>query len=121
MAETTAFELVTPSRVLITREVDMVVAPGSEGLFGALPRHAPLISTLKRGVVEIHDKGSITDRIMIDGGIADVTETRCTILAERAESLDTSRKTEIENLLGKAEDAGNGAEADFLKVTLAAL
>ena len=40
MADTTAFELVTPSRVLMSRDVGMVVAPGTEGLFGVLPRHA---------------------------------------------------------------------------------
>lgn len=121
MADTTAFELVTPSRVMMTRDVGMVVAPGAEGLFGVLPRHAPLISTLKRGVVEVHDNGSVTDRIMVDGGIADVTETRCTILAERAESLDASRRGEIEAALAEAESAGNEAEADFLKAALAAL
>lgn len=121
MADTTAFELVTPSRVLMARDVGMVVAPGSEGLFGVLPRHAPLISTLKRGVVEVHDNGSVTDRIMVDGGIADVTETRCTILAERAESLDADRRSDMESRLGEAEASGNDDEADFLKAVLAAL
>ena len=48
MAETTAFELVTPSRVMASRDAEMVVVPGADGLFGVLPRHIPLISTLKR-------------------------------------------------------------------------
>jgi len=121
MADTTAFELVTPSRVMMSRDAGMVVAPGVEGLFGVLPRHAPLISTLKRGVVEVHDNGQVTERIMVDGGIADVAEDRCTILAERAETLDSSRKAELEAKHQAAKDAGNDVEAEFLKEVIAAL
>lgn len=121
MADTTSFELVTPARVMISRDAGMVVAPGVEGLFGVLPRHAPLISTLQRGVVEVHDNGQISDRIMVDGGIADVAEDRCTILAERAEKLDPSRKADVEAKLQKAKDEGNENDADFLQAVLAAL
>jgi len=121
MAETTAFELVTPSRVMMARDAGMVVAPGVEGLFGVLPRHAPLISTLRRGVVEVYDNGQITERIMVDGGIADVAEDRCTILAERAETLDASRRAELEARQHDAANAGREAEADFLKEVIAAL
>ena len=121
MSDTTAFELVTPARVMISRAAGMVVAPGVEGLFGVLPRHAPLISTLQRGVVEVHDNGQVTDRIMVDGGIADVAEDSCTILAERAEKLDASRKAELEAQLKSAEDAGKDNDVDFLKAVLAAL
>ena len=121
MAETTAFELVTPLRVMISRDVAMVVVPGSEGLFGVLPRHAPLISTLQRGVVETHEDGIVKARIMVDGGIADVTETRCTVLAERAESLEQDRRADMEARMSEAETDGNHDEADFLKAALAAL
>lgn len=121
MAETTSFELVTPARILIARAVEMVVAPGSEGLFGVLPRHAPLISTLKRGTVEIYENGQVTERLMVDGGIADVTEDRCTILAERAEKLDSKSKADLQARLGKAEEDGFENEADFLKAVIKAL
>lgn len=121
MADTTAFELVTPSRVMMARDAGMVVVPGAEGLFGVLPRHAPLISTLQRGIVEVHENGQVTGRIMVDGGIADVTETRCTILAERAEMLDASDRSAIEARLAEAEAAKNDADADFLRAALAAI
>ena len=117
MADTTAFELVTPARVMIARDAGMVVAPGVEGLFGVLPRHAPLISTLQRGVVEVYDNGQITDRIMVDGGIADVTPDSVTILTERAEDLNKSNTQEI----GERAKAASEAEADFLKEVEAAL
>jgi len=121
MAETTSFELVTPARVMVSRDAGMVVAPGVEGLFGVLPRHAPLISTLQRGIVEVYDNGQVTDRIMVDGGIADVKEDRCTILAERAEKLDASRKADLEAQMSQAEADGKENDADFLKAVIAAL
>ena len=121
MAETTSFELVTPARVMVSRDAGMVVAPGVEGLFGVLPRHAPLISTLQRGIVEVYDNGQVTDRIMVDGGIADVNEDRCTILAERAEKLDASRKADLEAQMSQAETDGKENDADFLKAVIAAL
>ncbi len=119
MADTTAFELVTPARIMISRDAGMVVAPGVEGLFGVLPRHAPLISTLQRGVVEVHDNGQVTDRIMVDGGIADVAEDRCTILVERAEKLDADNKAAVEAQLKTAEESGQENDIDFLKAVLA--
>ena len=121
MAETTAFELVTPARVMMSRDAGMVVAPGVEGLFGVLPRHAPLISTLKRGIVEVYDNGQVSERIMVDGGIADVKEDRCTILAERAEKLDASRKGDLQAQLSDAEAEGKDNDVDFLKAVIAEL
>ena len=121
MADTTAFELVTPARVMISRDAGMVVAPGVEGLFGVLPRHAPLISTLQRGVVEVYDNGQVTDRIMVDGGIADVAEDRCTILAERAEKLDADNKAAVEAQLQSAKENGQDNVVDFLEAVLDAL
>ena len=59
MAKTTQLELVTPARVMVQKAVEMVVAPGVEGLFGVLPRHAPLLAELARGVIEVHENGKI--------------------------------------------------------------
>ena len=87
MAETTQFELVSPERLVLSRDVEMVVVPGSEGYFGVLPRHAPMISTLSAGVIDIYEGGQVVDRIFVAGGFAEVTETRCTVLAEEATPL----------------------------------
>jgi len=117
MAETTQLELVTPARIMVQKAVEMVVAPGVEGLFGVLPRHAPLLADLERGVVEIHENGKVTDRIMIDGGLADVSGESVTILAERAINLGSA---DAASLKAKAADA-SGDEADFLNAVIAAL
>ena len=84
MAEKVEFELVSPERLLVSEPVDMVVVPGAEGDFGVLPRHAPLISTLRPGVIRIFEGRTVKNRIFVAGGFAEVTAERCTVLAEEA-------------------------------------
>ncbi len=101
MADTTNLEIVTPSMVLVSEPVEMVVLPGSDGNIGALPRHSKVMSSLDRGVVNIFNDNKIVSRIMIDGGIAEINETSVVILAERAEKLDkTNRQVFEERLIG---------------------
>ena len=114
---TTAFELVTPARVMLAVDARMVVVPGALGLFGVLPRHAPTISTLKRGVVAVYVDGQTHARIMVDGGVADVTETRCTVLAERAVNLDDTAA--LEAMRKDAEESGDADAAAFYDASLA--
>jgi F-type H+-transporting ATPase subunit epsilon len=109
MAETTQFELVSPEKLLYSEAAEMVVVPGTEGYFGVLPRHAPMISTLEPGVIDIHQNGSVAERIFVAGGFAEVTETRCTVLAEDAQVLkdvDTAKvDSEIADLRDDLKDA----------------
>jgi F-type H+-transporting ATPase subunit epsilon len=84
MAEKIQFELVSPAKLLISSPVDMVVVPGTEGDFGALPRHAPVIATVRPGVIDVHDGGKVSNRIFVAGGFAEVNEERITVLAEEA-------------------------------------
>ena len=92
MADTTNLEIVTPSMVIVSEPVEMVVIPGSDGQIGALPRHSQVMSTLERGVVEVYNGNKVSSRIMIDGGIAEINPTSVIILAERAEKLDKTNK-----------------------------
>jgi len=84
MAEKIKFELVSPERLLLDSEADMVVVPGSDGYFGALKGHVPMVSGIEPGVIDIHDGGKIVDRIFVAGGFAEVSPERITILAEEA-------------------------------------
>jgi len=86
MADKTQFELVSPERLLLSQMVAMVVVPGGEGNFGVLPGHSLLISTVRAGVIDVYedDRTTITDRIFISGGFAEVTPERCTVLADEA-------------------------------------
>lgn len=86
MPETLHFELVSPEKLLRSGEVFMVVVPGTEGDFGVLPGHAPLVSTIRPGAIQIYP-ASMTDvpeRVFIDGGFAEVGPNGLTILAESA-------------------------------------
>jgi F-type H+-transporting ATPase subunit epsilon len=83
MAETLHFSLVSPERELFSGAVSQVDAPGTEGEFGVLPKHAPFMTTLKPGVVRIYEDGQVT-AVFVRGGFADVTPQGLTILAEEA-------------------------------------
>ena len=82
--EKLAFELVSPERLLLSEQVDMVVVPGAEGDFGVLVKHTPMISAVRPGVIAVHDGGAVKERIFVAGGFAEVTPARCTVLAEQA-------------------------------------
>ena len=99
MAETTNLEVVTPTAIIVSEPVEMVVLPGSDGQIGALPRHSTIISSLDRGLIDIFNDNKISSQIMIDGGIAEINEISVTILAERAEKIDKSNKQILQEKL----------------------
>ena len=94
MGNKTNFELITPSQTVINQEVDMVVVPGSEGHFGVLSLHAHTLSTLNKGIVKLYENGNSINEIIVDGGIADVNPSGCTLLVEKAEILKNINKSE---------------------------
>ena len=78
------FELVTPEKLLRSEEVHMVVVPGTEGDFGVLERHAPVMSTIRDGSIQIYaTAGATPEMIKVEGGFAEVNDKGLTILAER--------------------------------------
>ena len=96
MPEHVQFELVTPERLLLSEMVEMVVVPGTEGNFGVLPGHAPLISSIRPGTIDVYEGQTITRRIFVVSGIAEVTPERCTVLADEAVSPDELDRGSIE-------------------------
>src|SRR5580700_12032311 len=96
MPDLVQFELVSPERLILSTEVEMVVVPGTEGNFGVLPGHAPLISTIRPGTIDIYEGGAVTERIFIVGGIAEVTPERCTVLADEAMAPDSLDRAALE-------------------------
>ena len=82
----------------------MVVVPGTEGDFGAMVGHQPLIAALRPGVVAIHDGGSLGEQFLGRGGFAEVTNERCTILAEEAIPIAELDRANIEKRIKDAEE-----------------
>ncbi|MGB8275596.1 MAG: F0F1 ATP synthase subunit epsilon [Alphaproteobacteria bacterium] len=103
-AQKVAFELVSPERLLFAASVDMVVVPGSEGDFGVLPGHSLFVSSIRPGVIEVYDKGAVTDRIFIAGGFAEATPEGCTVLADKALPVADLKRGEIEALIHDARE-----------------
>jgi F-type H+-transporting ATPase subunit epsilon len=110
MAETLHFSLVSPERELFSGDVNQVDAPGVEGEFGVLPKHAPFMTVLKPGVVRIYEESGVTP-VFVRGGFADVTPAGLTILAEEAVRLAdvdvASLDAEIAKLASDANDPGD--------------
>lgn len=111
--EKVEFELVTPEKLLLSESVDMVVVPGSEGNFGVLARHAPMISSLRPGVIDVCAEGrTVSGRMFVAGGFAEVTNERCTVLAEEAMELDRIDRAETEQELKNAREDLADAKTD---------
>jgi F-type H+-transporting ATPase subunit epsilon len=99
-----AFELVSPERMLASVAADMVVVPGEEGDFGVLVDHAPLLSLLRPGLIEIYQGNSVAERIFVEGGFAEVNPNGLIVLAEAANPLAELTVDEARSLLRNAED-----------------
>ncbi len=110
MADKVAFELVSPDRLLMSVEADAVAMPGMEGDFGVLPGHAPLISALRAGIIEVEGGSEGPDRIYIAGGFAEVAADKLVVLAEEAEIVADMDRSAIEQLIERANDELSGAE-----------
>jgi F-type H+-transporting ATPase subunit epsilon len=76
------FELVSPERLLVSENVESVVVPGSEGEMTVMVKHAPVMTTLRPGIVTVKTAEGKTDRYVVFGGFADILPDSCTLLAE---------------------------------------
>jgi F-type H+-transporting ATPase subunit epsilon len=106
------FELVSPEKLLLTRAIDMVVVPGAEGDIGVLPRHSPTITTVRPGTIVVYEGGAVSDRIFIAGGFAEVSDNRCTVLAEEAMSIEDIDKAAAQQSLADAREDISSADSD---------
>jgi F-type H+-transporting ATPase subunit epsilon len=98
-----ALEIVSPEKLLLSRPVDMVVIPASEGDIGVLEGHSPMIVMLRGGTIDLYEGDKVTDRLFVSSGFAEITPERCTVLANQALPLDEVKKADAERLLAEAE------------------
>ncbi|MEJ0022437.1 MAG: F0F1 ATP synthase subunit epsilon [Alphaproteobacteria bacterium] len=111
MADKLHFSLVAPERELVNEDVDQVDVPGSEGEFGVLPNHAPVMSIVKPGALRVYNNGAIR-KIFVNGGFADVTPAGLTILAEDAVDLADVDVAKLDQDIQNAREDVNGARDD---------
>jgi F-type H+-transporting ATPase subunit epsilon len=103
-------EIVSPEKLLLSRAVDMVVIPASEGDMGVLEGHTPMIVMLRGGTIDLYEADRVVDRLFVDGGFAEVTPERCTVLANNAIPLAEVNKADAERRLAEAEAAYEAAD-----------
>lgn len=124
MADTIQFDLVSPTKLVASQAVDMVVVPGGEGDLGVLPGHSLLIGTVRPGVIDIHEGGKVTNSIFVAGGFVEVNPDTCTVLVEEAtpvadidKSAASQRLQDAQKALADADDAkAKSAAESELKV-----
>ena len=112
MADKVNFELVSPERILVSDTFDMVVIPGQDGDIGVLPDHSPLISTIRPGVIDIHEGGDVAHQVFVAGGFAEVLPDRCTVLAETAMMVASIDRDDVRSRIEAAALDLRDAETD---------
>ncbi|KNG92599.1 F0F1 ATP synthase subunit epsilon [Pseudaestuariivita atlantica] len=123
MADTMQFDLVSPERSLASLAVTEVQIPGADGDFTAMADHAPVISTLRPGILTATGPDG-SKRYAVTGGFAEVNAAGASVLAERAVPADDMTADEMATLIAAAEAAANGAsgaDADLANKALADL
>lgn len=91
--------LVSPEKVILEDRADLVVIPGIDGDIGAMSKHSPIITTLRPGVVHVYNSGKTFFRMFIEGGIAEITPNRCTIMITNGMFLDEINIPELEKTM----------------------
>ncbi|GEO98986.1 F0F1 ATP synthase subunit epsilon [Methylobacterium haplocladii] len=104
------FDFVGPERTLYSGEVEAVQIPGTEGEMTVLPGHAPVLTTLKVGVITVTEKAGSGKRIYVQGGFADIGPNAVTVLAERAAPIEEVNPAMIDKEIEAAELARDATE-----------
>jgi F-type H+-transporting ATPase subunit epsilon len=122
MADKIHFDLVSPERLLLSDDVDMVTLPGTEGYMGVLAGHAPLVTTLRPGVIEVKGGREGDMKLFVRGGFAEIDPKKIVVLAEEAipmadfdvAALDQRIADTEEDLVAAKTDAERGRVSDQL-------
>ena len=121
MAEKLFLEVVTPQKAIVSEEAEIVVAPGSEGEFGALKGHTTFLTSLKTGTLRYKDATGTERFLFINGGFAEVLPDKVTILAESAERRENIDVARAEAAKGRAEKrlADKAVDVDMVRAEVA--
>lgn len=115
MSDTFIFELVSPEKLLISEPVESVVVPGSEGDFQVLASHAPVLATLRPGLLDVVLPGGKERRIFVRGGFAEAGPDSLTVLAQNAIDSDDLNKSTLALEIKNAEEDVSDAKDDEIR------
>ncbi len=111
MADTITFDLVSPERLLLSTDADMVTIPGADGYMGVMAGHMPLVSTLRPGMIDVQANGK-DERFFIRGGFAEINPTKVTVLAEEAIPMSEMDLAVLDQRIRDAEEDLSAAKTD---------
>jgi len=111
MAAKIAFDLVSPEKLLLSTQADMVTVPGTEGYMGVMAGHSPVVTTLRAGMIDVN-VGSKDDRYFIRGGFAEIGPTKITVLAEEAIPMNELDIAVLDQRISDAQEDELSAEND---------
>ena len=111
MANKITFDLVSPERLLLSKDVDMVTVPGTEGYMGVMAGHASLVSTLRAGMIDMLD-GGVDTRFFILGGFAEIYATKITVLADKAMPMSELDLAVLDQMISDAQEDEIAAKTD---------
>ena len=112
MAQAFKFELVSPERLLVSEDVESVVIPGAEGEMTVMAQHAPVMTTIKPGVVTVNPVSGSQERYVVFGGFADILPSGCTLLAESATAVKDLDRADIARRIKEAKEDVSDAKND---------
>jgi F-type H+-transporting ATPase subunit epsilon len=112
MAQSFQFDLVSPERLLVSEQVESVVIPGAEGEMTVMALHAPVMTTIKPGVVTVKAASGAEERYVVFGGFADILPSGCTLLAESAVAVKDIDRADIARRIQEAREDINDARDD---------
>jgi F-type H+-transporting ATPase subunit epsilon len=112
MAEAFQFELVSPERLLVSEQVESVVIPGAEGEMTVMAHHAPVMTTIKPGVVTLKTAAGKEERYVVFGGFADIVPSGCTLLAESAVAVGDIDRADLARRIQDAKEDAADAKDD---------
>ncbi|MGC4024936.1 MAG: F0F1 ATP synthase subunit epsilon [Mesorhizobium sp.] len=115
MAEAFKFELVSPERLLVSESVESVVIPGTEGEMTVMANHAPVMTTIKPGVVTVKPASGAEQRFVVFGGFADILPSGCTLLAEEAVAVQDINREDLDRRIQEAREDVNDAKTDLAR------
>lgn len=109
------FDLVSPERLLVSEDVESVIIPGAEGEMTVMANHAPVMTTIKPGVVTVKPVSGAEERYVVFGGFADILPAGCTLLAEEAFAVKDLNRDEISRRIQEAREDVTDAKDDAEK------
>jgi F-type H+-transporting ATPase subunit epsilon len=112
MAAAYKFELVSPERLLVSESVESVIIPGTEGEMTVMANHAPVMATIKPGVVTVKPVSGGEQRFVVFGGFADILPETCTLLAESAVPVADINKDDLARRIQDAKEDLADAKSD---------